>query len=69
MNGHRRSFISSTVATVEHSPLGHLYSRDTSIYQGTQNSAQACKNVSFVTSIYFPIQGKGTLFLSPETWV
>ena len=33
------SYISSTV---EHSLLGHLYSRDMSIYHGTQNLAQAC---------------------------
>ena len=54
------SYISSTV---EHSLLGHLYSRETSIYHGTQNLAEACKNVLFVTTIKdTSIQGKGTLF-------
>ena len=41
----------------------NLYSRDTSIYHGTQNLAEACKNVLFVTTIKdTSIQGKGTLF-------
>ena len=54
------SYISSTV---EHSLLGHLYSREMSIYHGTQTLAQACKNVLFVTTIKdASIQGKGTLF-------
>ena len=53
------SYISSTV---EHSLLGHLYSRDTSIYQGTQNLAQACKMFYLLPLFTSPFNGKGHFF-------
>lgn len=68
MKGHRRSSIHFFYSRT--SPFWYLCSRDSSIHQGTQNLAQACNNVLFVTSIKdTSIQEKGTLFLSQKTWV
>ena len=67
MNGHRRSFI--------HFFYGGTFSFGTPLFKGHVHLSGDTKfgpglqNVLFVTSIYFPIQRKGTLFLSPETWV
>ena len=55
------------------SPLGHLYSRDTSI-QGTQNLvSEKCSHNLCICYVYWrdttSFQGKGTLFLGLETWI
>ena len=56
----------------QHSPLEHLYSKDTSI-QGTQNWVpKKCSHNLCILYLYCSdtsIQGKGTLFLGHKSWL